>query len=45
MLPENWVSLLVVSPKDTTKPDCWRRTYYLLQVRRIPGIFPKEVAL
>ena len=46
VLPENWVRLLVgVAPIDTTKRRLGeRRIYYLQQVRRTPGIFPKAAS-
>ena len=45
VLPENRICLLVgVTPKDTTKQRLGEgRIYYLLQIRRTLGIFPKAV--
>ena len=45
VLPENRIRLLVgVTPKDTTKQRLGEgRIYYLLQIRRTLGIFPKAV--
>ena len=45
LLPENRIRLLAgVAPKDTTKQRLGEgRIYYLLQIRRTLGIFPKAV--